>query len=303
MMDVRNVTLRDYKVRQTDIYSLMLIHCSLSTPASLSFTLELMNGDSQLPLGEVPLKEVYLSSGVAWSFILLWLAIMMIQHRRSEPLLGHTGPLAAANSKGLALHVGFILVMVVKLVSCIAAWQYWLDYENTGSPSHLLKVAYTFLYATSECFLFAVLLLVAKGWRITTDDIGPNEARAFFFTNGFLVVTLFFFSVYDDGYYFLSLMILYFFLVPKVFQSITNNASMLRSLAIYFQTRRLMQTNAAQPAINRAMASLDLKFKLYTRLRVLVTWYLGVIILANFLKVIIGFYYEWVLSADRKSVV
>lgn len=292
--------LQGYHVKETQIYSMIVVHCSVLSPASLSFTLQLENGASQLPLGEEQLRFVYGLSAMGWAALLSWWVAIIFHYRRvaADPF-DPASPIVLNN--GIRVHLCFALVLIFKMSVALASAEYWTTYETTGVSSSLLLICSTFLYSSSECFLFAALFLIAKGWRITTDRLGHNEARAFICTVCFLIACLFFFSVYDSGYNFLPLLILYFFLVPKVFQSLSINSGMLRSYIIFFQNRRALQPPQTQAAITRLLAAFDTKLKMYTNLRFHITWYLGIVALANFLSVIVSFNYEWFITAFQEA--
>lgn len=85
-----------------------------------------------------------------------------------------------------------------------------------------------FCFAVSETAFFCALLLVAKGWRITRYRLPATEGRTISVALLLLLITLVFFSFYDhNGYYLLSLMIMYFFMLPKIMTSVGRNIRVL----------------------------------------------------------------------------
>ena len=301
LVSLRNESLRDYDVAHTDIYSIMIIHCSVTAHASASFTLTLTNGNSQLPYGEQGLTTLYPVILFLWMLFLIWWLFQTVRHRRIPQNLDDLSENAPTElSNGIRLHLAFALVICFKILVIFSSYIYWSEYEQTGYPSSTFRVSSTFLFSASECFLFTVLLLVAKGWKITVDRVSSSEARSTIFTLLFLLASLFFFSVYEDGYYFLSLMILYFFLVPKVFHAISLNSGMLRSYSLFLQNRFSSQTPAIQANILRLLSALKLKSRMYASLRFEVTVYVCLIVATYFIKLIVSFTSDWLIAAIQE---
>jgi hypothetical protein len=63
---------------------------------------------------------------------------------------------------------------------------------------------------------FMVLYLISKGWRITRTGIPASDARATATAVTILLIALAFFAFYNGEYYFLTMLIMYFFVMPKV---------------------------------------------------------------------------------------
>jgi len=270
--------------------------------ASVSFTLTLTNGQSQLPYGEQGLTTIYPAVLALWIFLLIWWLVSTFHHRLVPANFddGSENP-ATMLSNGIRIHLAFALAIVFKIFVVLSAYLYWNEFELTGFSPSTLKVASTFLYSASECFLFSVLLLVAKGWKITVEQISTSEARTAVFTLMFLLASLFFFSVYEDGYYFLSLMILYFFLVPKVFHAITMNSGMLHSYSLFLQNRLNLQTAPVQASIYRLLSALRIKSRMYTSLRFEITLYICLIIATYFLKLVASFSLDYLIVAFQEG--
>ena len=147
---------------------------------------------------------------------------------------------------------------MLKLAVVVVALCYWHTFQATGKDIVQLKYLQSFIYALSETAFFCALLLISKGfpflplslpssplpislylysfplhlipgWRITRSNLPPSEIRTISVALVLLLSTLLFFSFYNDGYYFLSLMIMYFFMLPKIFTSITRNTRALHT--------------------------------------------------------------------------
>jgi len=98
-----------------------------------------------------------------------------------------------------------------------------------------------------------------------------------------LLSTLLFFSFYNEGYYFLSLMIMYFFMLPRIFASITQNMRALET-----QLLLLNQVN------NLDIVPLRLKSRLFKLLRASVVLYLIGILIVNAMRIVMVWYLEWI---------
>jgi hypothetical protein len=136
------------------------------------------------------------------------------------------------------IHSLLVVVSFLKLLVVITALSYWricqqsghcleqLKYLQVFNTSYLITFSFyclqSFMFALSETAFFCSLLLIAKGWRITRARLPSSEIRTISVALILLLSTLLFFSFYNDGYYFLSLMIMYFFMLPKIFTSIAR---------------------------------------------------------------------------------
>jgi cation transport ATPase len=118
---------------------------------------------------------------------------------------------------------------MLKLSVVTIALCYWEIMQSQGTGVIPLQYLQSLLFAISETALFCALLLVAKGWRITRTGLPASEIRTIAVALILLLSTLLFFSFYNEGYYFLSLMIMYFFMLPKIFTSITRNTRALQT--------------------------------------------------------------------------
>ena len=65
--------------------------------------------------------------------------------------------------------------------------------------------------------------VILLGWRITRWSLPAEDLRTMSVALILLLATLLFFSLYNDSYYFLSLMIMYFFMLPKILAAIGSN--------------------------------------------------------------------------------
>jgi len=177
-----------------------------------------------------------------------------------------------------------VFVAFLKLLVVISALSYWRTCEQGGLCLDQLKYIQSFLFAISETAFFCSLLLIAKGWRITRSRLPSSEIRTISVALILLLSTLLFFSFYNDGYYFLSLMIMYFFMLPKIFTSITRN-----SRALETQLVMVNRSNLTEQEID----GVHKKIRLYRMLRSSVIMYLGSILVVNSLRIVMVWYLDW----------
>jgi len=185
-------------------------------------------------------------------------------------------------------------VILLKLSVVVVSLCYWRICEETGNCIDQLKYVQSFLFAVSETAFFCSLLLIAKGWRITRTNLPSSEIRTISLALVLLLSTLLFFSFYNDGYYFLSLMIMYFFMLPRIFTSITRNARGLEAQLLIFS-----QANS----LNADLSPIRQKLKLFKSLRTAVVLYLISILLVNAMRIVMIWYLEWFNYILNESVV
>eukprot|EP00026_Physarum_polycephalum_P003808 Phypoly_transcript_03824.p1 GENE.Phypoly_transcript_03824~~Phypoly_transcript_03824.p1 ORF type:complete len:766 (+),score=217.76 Phypoly_transcript_03824:263-2299(+) len=263
-------TLVDYRVKAKDRYHLVIVQCGGDKPilkADVQYTL-LNPGGQQLPLGEIPLPDLYIVITCIWALLVGLFGFVWMKNRQYIVML-----------HGLLSAVG-----VLKLAVVIVALCYWHTFKSTGRDIVQLKYLQSFIYALSETAFFCSLLLISKGWRITRSNLPPSEIRTISVALVLLLSTLLFFSFYNDGYYFLSLMIMYFFMLPKIFTSITRNT---RALHTHMLLARYANIELnTEPVLA--------KIKMFKALRTAVILYLGSILIISSMKIIMWWFVVWV---------
>jgi len=144
-------------------------------------------------------------------------------------------------------------------------------------------------------FLFIV---IAKGYKITRPSLPREEMRDVSVALVLLLSTLLFFSFYNPGYYLLSMMIMYFFMLPKIFTSITQNVYALRAQILMLEEMQRVQQNREQN-----LASFRKKLRLFLSLKTIVIIYLVTILLVSFVRMMIGIYsLDWLNSFINEIV-
>ncbi len=172
----------------------------------------------------------------------------------------------------MTVHWLLEVVVISKLLVVLAGFAYWRVCATTGICYSQLDYLQCFLFAFSESLLFAVLLLIAKGWNVTRWELPVSEIRTICVALILLLATLLFFSLYNDSYYFLSLMIMYFFMLPKIFTAISRNLKKLSMQRVFLE--RLLEEHRRNgqgfvlPPHLPDRESIDKKLKMFKYLKV-----------------------------------
>lgn len=233
--------------------------------------------EDQLPYGDKPLPKIYQAIAIGWSGLLGVILYRFIRF----------------GARRNALHFAIIGIIVVKAAVALGSAGYWLLYAKQGRRVDALAFTRRIAFAVSETAFFASLLLISKGWRITRFHLRSTELKTLFLALALLLATLVFFSFYSDDYYFLSLMIMYFFMLPKIFSSITKN---LRSL----EAQIWMANNVQLPDV--PLAAFHRKLRMFKILRGSILVYLASILLINSMRIVIVWYWDWINVAISEVV-
>eukprot|EP01113_Clastostelium_recurvatum_P032379 TRINITY_DN4155_c0_g1_i2.p1 TRINITY_DN4155_c0_g1~~TRINITY_DN4155_c0_g1_i2.p1 ORF type:complete len:506 (-),score=129.38 TRINITY_DN4155_c0_g1_i2:28-1545(-) len=267
-----------YTVTAQSQYHLLLTMCDISletVPPSISIRSLLVNpGGQQLAVGTIPLPKVYEAFVCIWSFVILLCIIFCIKERRFLS----------------SIHALLAAIALTKYVVVILTLLYWRLLEVSGQPVLALHTLQSVLYAASEAGLFCCLLLVSRGWRITRSALPPTEVRTMAVAITLLLATLLFFSFYNSTYYFLVQLILYFFMMPKIFTSITRNTRALHA-----------QILLIRPANHATTAPLHAKIRMFKILRTAVILYLGSLLLVSSMKIIMAWFLVWINYCASES--
>jgi hypothetical protein len=193
------------------------------------------------------------------------------------------------------LHLAIIIIITLKSAVVLVSAVYWNRFARSGIRQDSLLVTKRIAFAASETGFFGVLLVISKGWRITCFELRSTELKTLLLALGVLFTTLTFFSFsfYSDDYYFLSLMIMYFFMLPKIFSSITKN---LRAL----EAQIWMANNVQLP--DTPLTAFQRKLKMFKILRGSVIAYLASILIVNSMRIIVIWYWDWINAVVNEVI-
>jgi len=112
-----------------------------------------------------------------------------------------------------------------------------------------------------------------------------------------LFFSLLFFSFYNPDYYWLPIILLYFFVIPKIFTSISNNLRLLDTQLSLFHSNQFI------PSENY-LSQISLKRTLYVGLRNCLLGYLVSILIVNsLLKILLSWEVQWITQLCDEIVV
>eukprot|EP00002_Diphylleia_rotans_P025090 TRINITY_DN4961_c0_g1_i4.p1 TRINITY_DN4961_c0_g1~~TRINITY_DN4961_c0_g1_i4.p1 ORF type:complete len:515 (+),score=100.99 TRINITY_DN4961_c0_g1_i4:43-1587(+) len=268
--DVINVTRKDQ-------YYLFIENCAKDDfTAKIDYTL-LNPGGQHLDYGFIPLLEMYevmfalsVTLTTMWIFNWLWF--------RKNPLI--------------KLHMLFSFVLLMKLGDTYFEHYYWHYISEHGlQPNWLEQTKTVAVDGFYNFFSYLVLMLFAKGYSVTTCDLGyaqvsNNSMLIFLLSGAFMLFTLY------GGYLLFPLLLLYF----STFRIIITSAQGL-IFALYQQINYLQTINFAGSNIAFTQKLLMLKsFKTLVKIYFII--HVGINVVGTF----IYFYIPWILYLLRESI-
>lgn len=254
------------------LYRFVVVNCLRDTetstaamvPVVVTTNYTIINADgSQLSVGSKRMPEIYAGLMILWSVIVVgWAALTTWQWRLRN-----------------SIHRALWVVMILKTAVCVVTFIYWRVFANTGVRVDGLNHARSMLFASSEAIMFAVFMLIAKGWLITRHTMPSREIRSSALSLILLLGSLLFLSFYSDEYYYMAMLIMYFLMLPRVFTAITRNSRLLQSeLFVLEQIDDRRHRNAEISEMHRHVND---KYLLFSRLRRLVGAYLVALLVVN----------------------
>lgn len=269
-----NITIIDVPLRS--LYNFAVFNCykNFSSDSSrqtliVHVTYELVNPEEgQLPVGSGPIPLVYTCLAYSWGAMLFLWFINALKFRQFFT----------------RVHTLLSLVMFFKFSVVMVSLSYWRIYQLEGIRLSFIDYLRNLLYALSETFFFCVLLLIAKGWCVTRRTLPLNEIRSFAMGLLLLLAILIFFTFYNEEYYFLSLTIMYFFMLPRIFTALTYSAQNLETQYRLLETAR----------VNVDLRSYQHKVKTFKILKTLVMLYIGAVLIVSSVRFVLMWVVTWV---------
>jgi len=188
-------------------------------------------------------------------------------------------------------------VLLLKFSVLAVICFYWWEYFTKGKRYDLINTFQGFLFSVAQLALFSCLYLIGNGWRILTSGVPRPEIRSTALALIILFCSLLFFSFYNPDYYWLSIILLYFFVIPKIFTSVSNNLRLLDTqLSLY-------HSNQIIPSDNY-LSEISLKRTLYVGLRNCLLGYLVAILIVNsLLKILLSWEVQWITQLCNELAV
>lgn len=178
----------------------------------------------------------------------------------------------------------FTVLVSMKLLYIIIIFIYWKVFELKGIKLFTLQFSKGLLVTLIESFLFYVMLLIAKGYKIVYDEVDPLDMNVIPLPMQTFFFIMMMFTIYNNSYYFLFIAIMYILITPKIFSSISDT---LNILSIKLWAVQLLRANSD------AQNSLKTKIFLYKAFRIAVIVYTLASIIMYTTIMFITWYYEW----------
>lgn len=279
----RGDMLRDYEVQRADEYHFILVNCGTVGDVRLEY--ELLNpGGEQLSVGHQPLPHFYLAALALWVILFVCRAVDCGLALAESP----------ERMRAIAsLQVALLGVVVLKGGVALLGRLFWRSLQQSGYVNVWLELAGDFVYAASEAALLTVLTMVAIGWKITMPHMPSSEFRSVMVALALLLSTLLFFSLYNDGYYFLALMILYFFMLPKVFSTASRTGNILHTQALLL-SRAVERNEPDSAGMRSAIETLMVTLKAVRGLRAFAALYCVVVVGRGVAHMFLPYYLDYV---------
>lgn len=265
-----SIATNTFTIEHPDYFHMLLVNCHQNADILVTAELLMTNPEAgQLSRGDEPLPMIFgIAIGVWVVLTALWVTIWIVWRNNST-----------------ALHGIVLVTFVLKILVVALAFSYWNVLSRTGYALDGIRYAQIFGFAVSETSFFILMLLVAKGWKITRTDMSASEMRTVIICIVLLLGTLLFFSFYSEGYYFLSLLIMYFFMIPKIFGSLRRNIAALQ------QQYRIVNYRLPN---DPSLLLLQKRMMIFQHLKRSIVVYLLGILVVNGLKIAIVWYRDYV---------
>ncbi|KAH3743742.1 hypothetical protein Pelo_14867 [Pelomyxa schiedti] len=250
----------NHTVLTTSNYYLYIINCAYAGTLDeviISYTF-LNPGEEQLPVGGLDFSPISLI------FLKIFLFHTYITLRDLHPLLTAT--------------LGACLFFVV------AQATYWTLLHKTGHERKYYFLCSGFLIAVMQTTLFSIILLVCKGFRIIRQQLQTTELRTIIIGVALLFTSLLFHTFYNDGYYFLTLLLAFFFILPRVTSGVNQN---MHTLHAYLW----LLHEVVEDTVLRS------KMKLLRAIRAAVILYFGAAVVIICVRTFIVWNYLWLVHA------
>eukprot|EP01102_Stenamoeba_stenopodia_P011171 TRINITY_DN341_c0_g1_i2.p1 TRINITY_DN341_c0_g1~~TRINITY_DN341_c0_g1_i2.p1 ORF type:complete len:537 (+),score=113.89 TRINITY_DN341_c0_g1_i2:64-1674(+) len=290
-LDINVVTLKNYRVKTKDYYRMVLVSCSMfQTEVSINYTMVNLNGE-QLSYGDIILPRFFSVVCGVWTLALVVCLFCAIFYNPAP---------------GSYLFKLFALLVTLKLLVNLSAAWYWSSCQSTGICINVFLLLQNVFFALSEAMFFSILLLISKGWKITREKLPSKEVRSIMVSISSLLAVLVFFSFYNETYPFLSLMILYFFMLPQIFRNVSQNVRLLHLQASLLRNPSSLSTTSSShqddddddddvlvQQLQLLRGAIQKKLLVFRSIKISVLVYLGLILVVTMLKIVIVWYLDY----------
>lgn len=258
-----------HTVTTKDVYYFLTTNCG-ARQIRLSFSYELVNpGGEHLPYGQVPLPGVFVAFALAWLLVLfLWLGNALFFQFSYIPLHRFIG-----------------LAAVLKTVAVCLAALYWRHLSRDGLVSSRVSVPYSLVQVAAQVSGLGVLLLICRGYCLTTMTLERAFVRTMLFTLvGLACMVLGYTFV---GHYFVFLVIATYVMVLRL---------AFGSLVMTVRSLELQMRVVYAGGIDATTSPIGRKLKLVQGTQILLISWVFAIVTANVIGLFFWADLSWVSS-------
>ncbi|PRP86407.1 hypothetical protein PROFUN_05326 [Planoprotostelium fungivorum] len=222
-----------FTIPSRDVYSLVLVNCGKAISLNMNYTFSNPNGCA-LNYGYCPMPLLSTICWVGWIVVMAaWLAAEI--HMR----------LYSTDMQWTHIHSAIFVMILLRVSSNLNATIYWMSLQKSNASLDVVSYASEVISCVSEAYFFGMLLVIARGWLIIRSVVKTPEIRVIAFASAILLGTSLFFTFYKTNYFFLELIVLYFFILPKLVASIARSR---RLIALHI---RVIESTSFLPEITR----------------------------------------------------
>jgi len=246
-----NFTHEEENVPDEGMYYFVMLSCPADTQQTVNyeFNYELENPNGQqLGTETLPLPTLYMVLFAIWTLLLGIWCFNWLKFRHHKIMLHHL----------------VTLIPLLKVISVFYDAIYWDTWSKVGDVTLWSTALYFTVSVVFELIFFTTLVLMAKGWCITRNDLAVVENKSIVVTVVALVSALLFYKILG-GYYLFALIIMYIVILKYIFSSITYNISALKS--------QLILLALSYPSINPNRTSVYFKFQTFRVFQALMVSY------------------------------
>lgn len=191
------------------------------------------------------------------------------------------------------IQIMIFIVAVFRFVSNFVGAIYWGICSSSGDCLAQLDYFELFVYSVGETLFFALLFMTARGWSLMIPSLPSTDLRSVAISVVLLMAALLFLSYYSQGYFYLSLMIIYFFMLPRIFSSIGRN---MRIIHQHLGASRHNPTAADDARI------LNAKYQFYQQFRKLILLYIAAFLAVTSFRFIADPLLDWIVTLVNELV-
>eukprot|EP01129_Flabellula_baltica_P008506 TRINITY_DN3390_c0_g1_i1.p1 TRINITY_DN3390_c0_g1~~TRINITY_DN3390_c0_g1_i1.p1 ORF type:complete len:446 (-),score=61.46 TRINITY_DN3390_c0_g1_i1:16-1353(-) len=256
-----------YQETEEDTYLLFASNCGYDgETVEIELSYVFMNPNGQhVPAHEELVFWYYLFlTGIWWLLVLVWAFVLICGAAFVTPVHG-------------------ILTTTITVRGIYSAFllYYWYLYYWNGQREGVFKLISQFVFIISEGLFIFLLYILSCGWRIIRGGIPSVQVKKVILGLISVVLLLSIFSIFTSMsmYYLLTILILYFYILPKI---ITNFSTLL-----YLVSSQEGALSNISPNHN-SLPLLRAKVKIFNRIRLVTMLFIVVVLLVNIYRFAIG---------------